>query len=83
MEIINKLSANNIQLLKLFDEREFITRKTQKVYNSRLGYYINIWFFRDEGWIICNGTTSTKEKKWELTNKGKKLVYLLKEIDKV
>jgi len=55
-------------------EKGCITRKTQTVYSSVLGYYIALRFLRNHGLIECDGVEDNMMKRWKLTEKGVKLV---------
>jgi len=53
----------------------FVTAKTQKVFNRGL-YYFVVWDLRDRG-IIREDGYYNGEKRWVLTERGKRLVELL------
>ncbi|MFQ6118299.1 MAG: hypothetical protein ACE5KE_00265 [Methanosarcinales archaeon] len=82
MDIL-RFSKKNLELLKLLKKKKFITINNQKVYGSRLGFYLNIWFLRDNGIVDVNGINIRKQKIWGLTEKGYRLVDLLKQIEEL
>ena len=72
-----------IRLLLEMYKNNYVTRKTQTVYSSILGYYIAIKFLKRHGLIECDGIEKNMMKRWKLTNKGRKLVEHLIEIRKL
>ena len=69
-----------IELLLKMDREGYVTRKSQRIYISTLGYYRILKFLRDYGIIECNGVDENNLKIWVLTPKGKKLVEHIKAI---
>jgi len=61
----------------------YVTRKTQTVYSSILGYYIALRFLRKHGLIECDGVEKNMMKRWKLTPKGRELVEHILEIRKL
>jgi len=76
--LINK---NLIDLLKLMKQRR-ISRKSQKIYKSTLGYFIAMRYLREKGLVQEDGIED-REKYWTLSEKGKKLVKLIEEVEKI
>jgi predicted transcriptional regulator len=72
-------SKNRIKFLLEIFERGYHTRKTQKIWDSLLAYYLSTWILRNNGLIKEDGFEGN-HKRWTLTEKGKKLVKLIKEI---
>lgn len=71
------------QLLIQIDRENFITRKTQKVYLSSIGFFIAMKWLKEKDFIYCDGTDSKNFKVWKLTPKGKALVSLIKKIEEM
>lgn len=71
-----------VTLLLKMDE-EPITKNSQKIYISSLGYYRAISTLKKFGLIECVGVDKNNRKIWKLTEKGKKFVSLIKEIKKL
>jgi len=63
-----------VRLMIEMYEKGYITRKTQTVYSSILGYYIALRFLRKHGLIECDKVENNMMKRWKLTDKGRKLV---------
>jgi predicted transcriptional regulator len=72
-------SKNRIKFLIEIFERGYHTRKTQKIWNSLFAYYLNVWLLRDNGLIKEDGLEGNN-KRWVLTEKGKKIVKFIKEL---
>ena len=79
---ILRLTEKNVLILKEMKEKGFITR-TPKIYKAALGFYINIWFLRDEGLVHSLGSDREYRKKWCLTEKGRKIISLVEEIYRI
>ncbi|MGB9693663.1 MAG: hypothetical protein ACPLYF_02350 [Fervidobacterium sp.] len=69
------------QLLLQIDKDGFVTRKTQKVYLSTIGFFIAMKWLKEKGFIVNNGTDKNNYKIWVLTEKGKELVAAIKKIE--
>lgn len=78
--LFNKYLAD---LVVKLHEKGQITRKSQKIYISILGFYKALKFLRDHGLIRCDGVTEKNMKIWVLTEKGKKLANHILEIRKI
>ena len=79
---ILKLTNNNVLMLKEMKKKGFVTR-SNKIYKAALGFYINVWFLRDEGLVKENGSDSRNRKRWCLTDKGRKIIDLVERIDSI
>jgi len=77
-----KLSYKNLEIMKIIDKYNYVVRSKQKFY-STLGYNLAIWFLRDIGIIEENGINKRREKRWIFTEKGRKIMNHLKEIEKL
>ena len=70
-------------LTQMLSNQGKVTFKTQKLYRSRLMYYMMVWHLRDlklikeakKGW-----NKKTNEKVWVLTEKGERVANLFKEL---
>jgi len=70
-------------LAQMLSNQGKVTFKTQKLYRSRLMYYMMVWHLRDlklikegkKGW-----NKKTNEKVWVLTEKGERVANLFKEL---
>jgi len=69
-------------LLQMYKQGQ-ITRKTQNVYISTLGFYAALKFLKNNGMVECAGVDNKNMKIWKLTDKGVKLVEHLIEIRKL
>lgn len=69
-------SKNKIKFLIELYNLGYHTRKTQKIWNSLVAYYLNTWLLRDNGLIREDGFEKNN-KKWTLTEKGKRLVEFI------
>lgn len=76
------LSSRVRQLLMQMDYTGYTTRKDQEFYDSNLGFYMIIWKLRDYG-LVYNDGEHNNQKKWMLTERGKKVTNLVKRIDKL
>lgn len=71
---------NLVSLLKMMDKNGFITRRSQGLYKSTLGYYLVIRYLKERELISYNGLNNRNMKKWSLTNKGK---YVLRRVEEI
>ena len=76
--LINK---NLIELLKLMKNQR-VSRKSQKIYKSSLGYFLAMRYLRERGLVKEDGIED-REKYWTLSEKGKKLLKHVEEIEKL
>ena len=71
------------QLLLQIDREKFVTRKTQKVYLSTIGFFIALKYLKEKELVYSDGVDEKNYKIWKLTEKGKELVKLLKKIEEL
>ena len=64
-----------IRLIKQMYEQGFVTRKTQNLY-SNIQFYMVIWKLRNLK-IVREDGIYKNNKKWVLTEKGKKLWHMI------
>jgi predicted transcriptional regulator len=72
-----------VGLLMQFDKEGHVTRKSQKVYMSVLGFYLAIKWLKERGLVECDGVDEENYKTWRLTKKGAELVKLLKRMEEL
>lgn len=72
-----------VSLIFQISKEGFITRKTQKVYLSSIGFFIAMKQLKDKGLVYCDGIDNNNFKIWKLTKKGEKLVELLKKAEEL
>jgi predicted transcriptional regulator len=70
-----------VSLLMQFDKEGHVTRKSQKVYISVLGFYLAIKWLKERNLVECDGVDKENYKTWRLTKKGAELVKLLKRME--
>jgi hypothetical protein len=63
-------------ILKTYDDG-FVTKKTAK---GGFSFYLLCWHCRDNGILKADTVDGTNHKKWKLTDKGKQLAELLKQV---
>jgi hypothetical protein len=68
--IFNK---NIVDLIIQMKEKKSVTRKTQTIYNSVLGWFVAMKWLRDHDLINSNGTDRNNFKIWSLNEKGKEI----------
>jgi len=68
------------RILLEFDEKPK-SWKDAKIYLTYMGWYKAQKFFKEKGIIVEDGVDKRGRKLWKLTDKGKRLVELLKEIE--
>jgi len=61
----------------------FTNSNIQKVYGSKLSFYINIWSLRDRGIVEISERDKDNRNTWVLTEKGEKLAKLIIKIRKL
>jgi len=71
------LSEKVIDFILHIYSNGFVTKKTQHLHPFQ--YYTMIWYLRDKSLIAENGIKNN-QKEWVMTEKGKKVAVLLKEI---
>ncbi|MEM1543728.1 MAG: hypothetical protein QW795_03500 [Candidatus Bathyarchaeia archaeon] len=71
------------QLLLQIDKDGYITRKTQKVYLSMIGFFIAMKWLKEKELIFNDGFDKNNFKIWKLTKKGKEVVECLKKIEEL
>jgi predicted transcriptional regulator len=72
-----------VGLLMQFDKEGHVTRKSQKVYMSVLGFYLAIKWLKERNLVECDGVDKENYKTWRLTKKGAELVKLLKRMEEL
>jgi predicted transcriptional regulator len=72
-----------VSLLMQFDKEGHVTRKSQKVYISVIGFYLAIKWLKERGLVECDGVDEENYKTWKLTKKGTELVKLLKRMEEL
>jgi hypothetical protein len=72
-----------VSLLNQISKEGYVTRKTQKVYISIIGFYLAIKWLKERNLIYCNGVDENEYKIWRLTNKGVMLVKYLNKISEL
>jgi predicted transcriptional regulator len=72
-----------VSLLMQFDREGHVTRKSQKVYISVIGFYLAIKWLKERGLVECDGMDKENYKTWRLTKKGAELVKLLKKMEEL
>jgi predicted transcriptional regulator len=70
-----------VSLLMQFDREGHVTRKSQKVYISVIGFYLAIKWLKERDLVECDGMDKENYKTWRLTKKGAELVKLLKKME--
>jgi predicted transcriptional regulator len=73
---VSGLTEKGIELLKQVRLKGFVTAKTQEIYGSGMGFYLAMWFCRDNGLVVEDGQDDDC-KKWILTEKGHGVVNLI------
>lgn len=76
-------TGGKVRLLKHLYNHGAVTRKKQKFYDSYLGFYFATKMLKDNGLVVCDGTTNDNEKIWTLTGKGVEFVSKVLEIEKI
>jgi DNA-binding MarR family transcriptional regulator len=79
---INALSDKNIDLLMLLDQKKEITSRTQQLYGG-LGFYAAKRLLVGMNLVEDSYTNEDREKIIKLTERGKKIVDLIKKIEEV
>ena len=74
------IKNNEILLLKEIKKHGKVTRKSQSIYLSRLGFYLAVWKLRDMNLVYPTKNNNAKE--WRLTKKGERIVGLITKIEK-
>jgi predicted transcriptional regulator len=77
-----EFSQKKIDLLLHIDKHGFVT-KTSRPFLSSLRFYNYIWMLRDENLVVVDGTDESHQKRWILSNRGKKIVGHIKSINEV
>ena len=72
-----------VSLLNQMASEGHVTRKSQKVYISILGFYLAIKWLKERNFVECDGVDEKNYKIWRLTKKGMELVKLLKRIEEL
>jgi hypothetical protein len=72
-----------VSLLNQISKEGYVTRKTQKVYISIIGFYLAIKWLKERNLVYCNGVDENEYKIWKLTNKGVMLVKYLNKISEL
>lgn len=71
------------RLLLQIDRDGFITRKTQKIYLSSIGFFIAMKWLKEKGLVFCDGVDEKNCKIWKLSEKGKELVKCIKKMEEL
>ena len=80
---IFSLTDGDVRLLKQIWKDGKVSRKTQKIFKSRLGFYISIWQLRDYGLVEEDSIGNDMSKFWRLTDKGKELIEHITKIEEI
>lgn len=71
------------QLLLQIDKEGFVTRKTQKVYLSSIGFFLALKWLKEKNLVFCDGVDNNNYKVWKLSKKGREVVGYLKKIEEL
>jgi len=78
--IFNKYLVN---LMMEMDNKGVITRKSQSVYKSSLGFFLALKWLKSFDLIECDGVNKDRLKRWKLNDRGKKVVFHLKSVRRI
>ena len=76
---IKLLTQNHLMLMDVLYEKDLDSR-TQQVY-TRFGFFMNIKALEDFGFVKVSRIDDRKRKLWTLTDKGKKIMDIFREVD--
>lgn len=76
-----KINESIMSILNYLKSNGKITR-SERPY-SGLSFYLTIWYLRDKGIIYCDGVNERREKVWVLTDRGKRVIDILDELEKI
>jgi hypothetical protein len=79
---INRFSDNNLRLMMLIYKKGFMTVVTQNLYGG-MGFFDAKMFLLKRGMIRNDGTDDKKRKIWVLTDRGKKFIKAIDELEKL
>lgn len=79
MEITKRI----LDFIEHIHDKGYVSKST-KPFLSKIRYYNHIWYLRDNGIIVENGVIEPfNQKKWVLTDRGKKIALCIKELKKL
>ena len=69
-----------VDLLEEIDKKRSLTRETQTIYRSEIGFFLAMKWLKEHNLITCDGVDEKNYKIWVLNKNGRKLVKLVKMI---
>jgi hypothetical protein len=66
-----------VDLLEEIKDKGHVTRETQTVYKSSIGFFLAMKWLKEHNLIVCDGVDEKNYKIWALNLNGKKVVRFL------
>jgi len=76
-----KINNNIVSVLNYLKDRGKISKSNRPF--SGLQFYLTIWYLRDKGLIYCDGVNDRREKVWVLTDRGRRVIEILDELEEI
>lgn len=75
-----KINNTIVKIMKHLEEYGVLSKKNKPSELSGLTFYLAVWYLRDKQIIKCNGFDE-RSKIWTLTEKGKRFLNIIKQLE--